>query len=470
MNQTPTNTPIGLGGQVLFILCAVLILDTLTAAAALGTGVIGWWIITLLGFVIPYALIATDLGTAFPSAGGLYDWVRRAFGNRMAARTSWLYWINVGLWMPAVYILFAGMLAELFFPQLPMAGRIAVCMLLIWLTIWFCNIATDIGVRISQIGALLKVLVILVLGSAGFMHALQQGVANELTWHSMLPSLEGGVGFLPAIIYNLLGLELVVTLGRQIKDPTRSLPRAMLCASVLIAGLYLFGTLGILAALPVEQVGLVAGLTDALRILLADLPYSELWVDVIGVFCLLTLIGNMVSWTMGSSRTAAEAAHSGELPRWLGHTHARYGTPVGANVLTGSVASLVILCYALLAQSNDELFWTVFAFSSSVFLLPYLLLFAAYLKLRLPRAQPARPFALPGGKMVVLLMSICGLLFVSGALLLFLFPTLPQWQFEWQQSGPLLLGLILTLLLGELLLWKQGGTSSLSLSIEDPVQ
>ncbi len=278
----------GLGGQILFILCAVLILDTLTAAAALGTGVIGWWIITLFAFVAPYALVATDLGTAYPSAGGLYDWVRRAFGPRMAARTSWLYWINVGLWMPAVYILFAGMLAELFFPDLAMSWRIALCLLLIWLTVWFCNIATDIGVRISQIGAVLKVLVILILGGAGFMHALHHGLANELTLHSMLPSLDGGIRFLPAIIYNLLGLELVASLGKQIRDPVRTMPWAMLCASLLIAGLYLFGTLGILAALPVDKVGLVAGLPDALRILFAGLPDSELWVKLVGILGMLT--------------------------------------------------------------------------------------------------------------------------------------------------------------------------------------
>lgn len=456
MTHDHSRHSMGLGGQILFILCAVLILDTLTAAAALGTGVIGWWVITLLAFVVPYALVATDLGTAYPSAGGLYDWVRRAFGARMAARTSWLYWINVGLWMPAVYILFAGMLAELFFPELAMGWRIAICLLLIWLTVWFCNIATDIGVRISQIGAALKVLVILVLGGAGFMHALHHGLANELTLHSMLPSLEGGISLLPAIIYNLLGLELVASLGKQVRDPVRTMPRAMFYASLLIAGLYLFGTLGILAALPVDKVGLVAGLPDALRILLAGLPYSEVWVKLVGILSLLTLVGNMVSWTMGSSRTAAEAARSGELPRWLGVTHPRLGTPVGANILTGSVASLVILSYALLAQSNDKLFWTVFAFSSSVFLLPYLQLFAAYLKLRLPQPQAARPFRLPGGRPLTVLLAVCGLLFVGGALLLFLFPSLASGSVDWMESGPLLIGLVITLLLGELLLWWQG--------------
>ena len=72
----------------------------------------------------------------------------------------------------------------------------------------------------------------------------------------------------------------------------------------------------------------------------------------LGILVLLTLISNMVNWTMGSNRAAAEA---GELPAYVARRHAKYGSPVGANTVTGVVATLVILAYALLAQSNDEL-------------------------------------------------------------------------------------------------------------------
>lgn len=455
MNQS-RNT-IGLGGQILFILCAVLIIDTLTAAAALGPSVIGWWGITLLAFVLPYALIATELGTAYPADGGLYDWVKRAFGDKMAARTSWLYWINVGLWMPAVYILFAGMASELFDLELSLTAQVALCILLTWLTVWFCNVAVDIGVGISQLGALLKVVVILALGIAGFLYAQEHGMANQLSWQSMLPSFEGGVGFLPAIIYNLLGLELVACLGRNLKDPVRSMPKAMLLASLAIALLYVFGTLGILVALPVDEVSLVAGLTDALTILFADLPYGQFWVLGLGILGLLTLISNMVSWTMGSSRTAAEAAQAGELPAVLGYRHPRLGTPVGANCLTGLVSTAVILCYGLLASSNDELFWTVFAFSSCVFLLPYLLMFAAFLRLRIKDARHPRPFWLPSNRLLAWLLTGSSLSFILGALLLFIFPQLADGIIDWQESGPLLLGLGVTLLLGEALIRRQAG-------------
>ncbi len=129
--------------------------------------------------------------------------------------------------------------------------------------------------------------------------------------------------------------------------------------------------------------------------------------------------------------------------------HPKYGSPVGANVCTGLVATLVILAYALLAQNNDELFWSVFAFSSTIFLLPYLLLFASFLRLRQQDPATHRAFKVPGGKVIVLMMTASGLLFVLGALLLFIFPQLLEWQIAWQESAPLLIGLVLTLALGE---------------------
>lgn len=461
MNTSQTTRQMGLVSQILFILCSVLIIDTLTAAAAIGTGVIGWWIVTLIFFVIPYALIAAELGTSYPSEGGIYSWVKQAFGLKMAARTTWLYWINVGLWMPAVYIMFAGMVAELFLPDLSLGWRVALCIALIWLTVGFCNVSVQVGVWVSKVGALLKMIVIGTLGGAGFYYALRHGMANDLNWQSMLPSLDDGVAFLPAIIYNLLGLELIACLGKTVKDPVRNLPRAMLGASVIIAALYLFGTLGILAALPVEKVGLIAGLTDASRVLFADLPHSDLLVNGLGIMVLLTLISNMVNWTMGSSRSAAEAAEAGELPAFVARRHAKYGSPVGANVCTGLVATLVILAYALLAQSNDELFWSVFAFSSTIFLMPYLLLFASFLRLRQQDPATHRAFKVPGGNAIVLMMTLSGLLFVLGALLLFIFPQLLEWQIAWQESTPLLIGLVLTLVLGEWLVSRALGKSRL---------
>ncbi|MRR29970.1 amino acid permease, partial [bacterium] len=100
--------------MTLFTVCAILVMDTLAPSAAIGPSSISWWLITLVLFFIPYGLITAELGTTYPEQGGLYVWIKNAFGEKWAARTTWLYWINVALWMPSVYILFAGMFSQLF--------------------------------------------------------------------------------------------------------------------------------------------------------------------------------------------------------------------------------------------------------------------------------------------------------------------------------------------------------------------
>lgn len=451
METQTSGGKMGVGSLALFSLCAVIVVDTLTASASIGVSAIGWWLVTLVIFVIPYGLITSELGTTYPGEGGIYDWVKKAFGYKWAVRTTWFYWINVGLWMPAVYIMFAGMFAELFFPGLSFYWQIAICIVLTWLTIWICNVSVDVGVWVTNAGAILKVAVISVLGFGGFIYAAKNGVANEFTFAAMMPSLDTGVAFLPALVFNLMGFELVATMTKEMKD-VRDMPKSIFLAAGITAFLYVFGTVGILMALPVEDIGLVAGIVDTLHKLFGDSAVGQFMVSAIGVMALLTFIGNMVTWTMGASRAAAEAASEGELPATVGKMSEKYDTPVGANNITGIVSTVVIIAYALFAQDSDELFWSVFAFSSCVFLLPYLFMFPSYLKLRISDPDTERPFRVPGGMGVQWLLSIVCFIVIAQAVVLFIFPDLIFMSVDWVYSAPVLIGVILTIAIGEYLL------------------
>jgi amino acid transporter len=98
----------------LFTVSAMLVVETLTASAAIGTKTIAWWILAIVLFLIPYGLITAELATTYPTQGGIYVWVKRALGSRWAARTTYWYWVNVALWMPSVFLLFAGVFFQLF--------------------------------------------------------------------------------------------------------------------------------------------------------------------------------------------------------------------------------------------------------------------------------------------------------------------------------------------------------------------
>ena len=181
--------------MILFTVAAILVVDTLAPAAAIGPSAVSWWIITLIFFFIPYGLITAELGSTYPEQGGIFAWVRRAFGETWAARVTWLYWVNVALWMPSVYILFAGMFSQLFFPDLSLWGQIGIGILMTWITVWIGIIALDVGKWVPNIGAIIKITIILVIGLGAFYYASKHGVANDLSLRALLPSWDAGLAF-----------------------------------------------------------------------------------------------------------------------------------------------------------------------------------------------------------------------------------------------------------------------------------
>lgn len=436
--------------MTLFTVCAILVMDTLAPSAAIGPSSISWWLITLVLFFIPYGLITAELGTTYPEQGGLYIWVKKAFGEKWAARTTWLYWINVALWMPSVYILFAGMFAQLFFPEMSLWWQIAIGILMTWLTVWFGCIKMEAGKWIPNIGAVVKALIMVVIGVGAFIFADKNGVANDLSLKSILPSWDAGLAFLPVIVYNFMGFELMSGASAEMKNPGKDIPRAIIIAGALIAVFYVLGTVGILMAVPLDQLGLVSGIVDTLKIIIGGTGFGDAMVIILGVAALYSFMANMVTWTMGANRTAAEAAKEQELPAIFGREHPVHKTPVGAFIITGIVSTAVMVIYGLMAGSAEDLFWTLFAFSSIVFLLPYLALFPAFLKLRKIDPNIERPYKVPGGKVLATIFAVICELFILQAVVLFVW--VPGQPMDWSYAAPVLIGVVITLLIGEVLM------------------
>lgn len=434
----------------LFTVAAILVIDTLAPSAAIGPSSISWWLITLVFFFVPYGLITAELGTTYPEEGGLYVWIKRAFGERWAARSTWLYWINVALWMPSVYILFAGMLADLFFPGLSLWVEILIGIVMTWITVWIGVITLDVGKWVPNIGGILKALIMVVIGVGAFVFAGRHGVANDLSFQNLLPTWDAGLSFLPVIVYNFLGFELMSGAGEEMTDPRHDIPRAIIVGGALIALFYMLGSVGMLMAIPLDQLSLVSGILDTFRTLFGDLSIGNALVYVLGVAALYTLVSNMVTWTMGANRSAAEAASEGGLPAIFGRLHPVNKTPVGAFLITGAVSTVVILLYGFVASSAEDLFWTLFAFSSMVFLLPYLVLFPAFLRLRHKDKDIERPYRVPGGQGVATVMAALGELFILQAVVFFVW--VPGQAVDWSFAGPVLLGVLITVLVGEFII------------------
>ena len=450
---------LGLLDVTLFTVSAMLVIDQLTASAAIGTKSLGWWLLAIIVFLIPYGLITSELATTYPDQGGIYVWTKRAFGRRWAARTTYWYWVNVGLWMPAVFLLFAGVFSQLFAKGWTDWAdgkwyQVGLAIALTWLVVAVGIAKLDYGKWFNNIGAALKVVIIFCLGVGGVVFATRHGSANDITANSFVPTFGVTKEYLPVIIYMLLGFELISTMAAEVKNPQKDVPRAVFSSGLVVAFLYVFATIGILLALPLKQLGLIEGFVDTLKAIFGSSGAGLVVVYMLGIGALYTFFTNMTTWSMGANRAAVEAAAEGELPAALGREHPVRRTPVTAYVVMGVISTVTLLFAAAFIDTQDSLFYAIFAASSVIFLLPYLLMFPAVLVLRIKDPDRPRPFKVPGGTKVLAAFTTITGLTIAATTLLFVWPEIPHAPADWSYTGPLLGIVGGTLIVGEVIIWR----------------
>lgn len=443
----------GLRDITLFTVSAMLVVDQLTASASIGPSVVGWWIVAFVVFLIPSAFITAELATTYPDQGGLYIWIKQAWGAKWAARTTYWYWVNVALWMPSVFLLFAGTFAELFAEDLGKWPRAAIALGLTWLVVWIGVQKLEIGKWVNNLGAVLKITIIGALAVGGFYLLVRDGAANDLAAKDMfVPDWDAAKFFLPVLVYQLLGFELISSMAGEVKDPERNMPRAFGWSAVIIAALYFFGTMGILMALSMQDLGLVSGLVDTFEAIFGTSTAGDVAVYGLGIAVLYTFVTNMTTWSMGANRAAAEAATDGELPAAFGREHPVRRTPTFAFVAMGVISSVVLLGTTAILEEQDTLYFAIFAASSVVFLLPYVLMFPSFLRLRKIDPDTPRPYRAPGGKVGGIAWTVLTTFCIVASLVLFLWT--PGVVVDWAYTGWLVAIVVATLAAGEVLVGR----------------
>ncbi len=412
---------IGKRDIILFCISAILLLDTVAAGAAIGASSIFWWVFLGVVFFIPFSLISAELGCAYPDQGGIYAWVQRAFGPRWASRITWSYWVNVAVWCPAIFILFAGIFKQLFWPDMSLFAQILMGVALTWATVFVNVITLEVGKWVPNAGAVIKLVVFAAIIAGAGQYYFQNGSVNEISLTTLKPSLSDGLQYLPVIIYGMLGFELICAGAEEIKDPKKDVPKGILISGTIIITLYILATIAVLTAIPVNEINLVEGLVDTLQLFFGSTGVGGMFVVILAIGTLYTFFSNGVTWALGANRAAAEAAIEGELPSYFAIESKTRGTPVGAAVALGIASTVILILYGALAGTNEDLFWSLFAFSGVIFLIPYVGMMFAYIKLRRADPDRERPFEIGGPAWLPTLMAnICSaILFITIALFIY---------------------------------------------------
>ncbi|WP_026389369.1 APC family permease [[Acholeplasma] multilocale] len=441
---------------------AIFALDSFAMAAAIGWQSIIFWIILALLFFIPYGLISSELGSTYVD-GGINSWVRRVFGTRWAARTSWFYWLNVSIWMSASYIVFAATISYMFFDgTLTIWTQVAIAAGLTILTVLISLLKEEWLRYIPNSSSIAKVIVTLLLVVATIVFlAKGNGVSTPIDDPGMgiVPSWSTGLLFILVIIYNLCGFELGSNQVLSMKNPQKDIPKATLVSGITIVVAYVIGTVAINILVDVsDDFDIANGLIVALG---RGLP---VWLtNTMGILLIYSLFGTMMTWVIGANLGAVEAAEDDQLPIVFGSKFKPTGQPLGASVLTGAISIVCLLIAGFTSKAGDtetgDLFEALFSFQSVVFLIPYLLIFPSFYMLRKKDKEAERPFTIPGNKYVIFMITFVPFFLIIAALFLLTVGDLiiqPEEGIDWAKSGMKLGftigGSLFSILVGEVLI------------------
>jgi len=391
----------GLASMILFSVSAILVGDTIASSAAMGVQGLTFWIVLGILFFIPYGFVTAELGAAWPDDGGIYVWVREAFGTMWGTVTAWLYWVNVALWAPSVFVLFVYTATAAFGLSVPLWAEALIVIALIWVMVAIGVLPIKYSKWVPNLSAAAKIIIFVVLGLAGVAAALKSGgLANSFAFKEWIPTFSfDNLTYLPVVVYSLMGFELMSSVGDSIHNPKRDIPKMIYASGAAILFTYMFATFGILAIIPVADIKIETGIVDALRpafqSVLGAAAGPAFTIVALGV--LFTFLGNMVTWSIGANESIAATGMDKTAPGVFGHKHPKNGTPDYAFYLMGIIATVVTIATYGLFGNNQGIFWAIFSLSSVVFLLPYLLMFPSLVVLRRKFPDRPRPYTVPGG-------------------------------------------------------------------------
>lgn len=408
-----------------------------------------WWIFLLAAFLLPYGLISSELGTTYIGDGGIYDWVTQAFGHRWGSRVSWYYWINYPLWLASLAVVCPDLLTTITGIEFSTIPAILIELVFIWVIVWISFYPVADSVWILNGAAVIKMLLAILIGALGLYTFATKGAANEFTLSSMLPSFDlNSLSFISVIIFNLLGFEVICTFADDMEDPKKQIPQSIIAGGLVIAAIYIFSAFGIGVAIPTDQISTGSGLMDSFKLLTGS---TGGWFIIAMAFLfLLTLFGNMISWSLGVNNTACYAAENGDMPKIFAKRGGKDEMPIGAAIMNGIVASVVVVIAPILP--NQDLFWAFFSLNLVMFLMSYVPVFPAFYKLRKIDPDTPRPFKVGGSDAVLKVLVALPMIMIVISLI---FTALPL-QFDAEtlsQQLPITIGAVVFTLFGEAIIW-----------------
>ncbi len=393
---------LGVFQLAILTLVVVASLRSLPAMAVYGLGSVTLYIIPAILFLIPTALVAAELATGWK--GGVYVWVREAFGNRWGFTAVWLQWIQNVVWYPTQIAFIAAAIAFVFVdPNLSNSGLFTAIVILVlyWgstlITLRGGNLFAKLGSWGGIIGTILPAVLLIVFGFIWLGTGQKSEVPLEAS--AIIPPFTG-IASIVLIVSNVLayaGMEVNAVHVNQMKDPGRGYPRSVLLASILILLVFILPTLAISIAVPEKELGLTNG------IMLAFQAYFDTWdlswgTAIVSALIAAGALASVITWIAGPSKGLLAAAETGLLPPVLQKRN-KAGIQSGILMLQGTIVTILAAIFVIVPNVSAA-FVALIDMAAALYLIMYMLMFAAAIVLRRKEPNVKRTYRVPAMNLV----------------------------------------------------------------------
>jgi amino acid transporter len=334
---------------------------------------------------VPLAFVSSELSAMIPEAGGLYRWIRRGMGEYWSFQAGW--WWTLSLYVDsAVYVALA-----LDYMQnqwgFGAAERAAIGIAIV-AVFTFINIRgldlTGWALIVIQVIVLVPLLIFTVYG-------LFKGAGNSFSpviapGESLLTSLNLGLAIM---MWMYSGWESIGTLAGEIEEPQRVIPRALLITTPIVIFVY-FVT--VWASIRIARVdgpdnwmNMWTGGGGVDFVQAAKLVGGNVLLYLLLLSAIFSNIGLFAGYLATGARPAYQMARDRLFPRFIGKTHASWGTP-WVSILIMGIIDGVLINFNFSALITIDVFLLMF---------PYILIYLTAMILRIKQPNTPRPFRVP---------------------------------------------------------------------------
>jgi glutamate:GABA antiporter len=426
-------------------------LRNLPIVAHYGYGLIFFYALVAIGFLFPCALVSAELATGWTRTGGIYIWVREAFGPKWGFFAVWMQWIHNVTWFPAILSFSAATFAYVVNPAL-IENKFYIISVILG-GFWGATLFNCLGLKLSSWFSALGVMAgtilpgVLIIGFGMFWLGQGHPMQIQFSARSLIPPLDNipNLVFMAGLFLAFGGLEVTAVHAREVQEPQKNFPRAIMLASAIALLLYMAGALAIALVIPSEKINLVAGLMDAFEIFFADYNLSYLLAPI-ALMIIFGAIGELNAWIIGPVRALHATSKHGDLPPVFQKLN-KHGIPMNLLFFQGVIVSIVSFIFMLMPSASSA-FWILSAMSVQIYLVMYILMFLSAIKLRYSHEHVVRPYRIPYQKPGIWLIAGTG---IVSSLFAFVIGFFPPGQIDTGNilfyDGFLVLGIFLTALI-----------------------